>query len=97
MKTVEQIKAEVTMQVIEENRAELKEDLKKLESQIEYLFKAKIEEDVKDSLDIADTGCTNTSSKTKEQENRRFESELEDIKAEKEAIEKKLHSLDEFH
>jgi hypothetical protein len=97
MKTEEQIKAEVTMQIVDGNREQLNEELKQLEAQLEELYRNKIEEDVKNSLEIAETGCTNTSPKAKEQENKKFNEQLADIKAEKEAIEKKLHSLDEFH
>ena len=97
MKTEEKIKAEVTAQIIDENKAQLNGELKQLEAQLEELYKTKIEQDVKDSLEIAETGCTNTSAKTKEQENKKFEQELDDVKTEKETIEKKLHSLDEFH
>jgi hypothetical protein len=96
MKTEEQIKREVTMKVVDGNREDLNEELKQIEAQIEDLYSAKIQQDVEDSLEIAETGCTNTSAKTKEQETKRFEEELDEIKEKKEAIEKKLHSLDEF-
>jgi hypothetical protein len=97
MKTEEQIKAEVTTQIIDGNREQLNEELKQLETQLEELYRTKIEQDVKDSLEIAETGCTNTSPKTKEQEIKKFQQQLVNIKVEKEAIEKKLHALDEFH
>jgi hypothetical protein len=97
MKTEEQIKTEVTMQIVDENRDYLNGELKQLETQLEELYRAKIEQDVEDALEIAETGCTNTSAKTKEQENKKFEEELDEIKDKKGAIEKKLHSLDEFH
>lgn len=97
MKTEEQIKVEVTSQIVEGNREQLKGEMQQLEMQLEDLYRTKIEQDVKDSLEIAETGCTNTSAKSKEQENKKFQKQLEDIKSEKEAIEKKLHTLDEFH
>ena len=97
MKSEEQIKAEVTSQIVEGNRKQLNEELKQIEAQLEELYKTKIEQDVKDSLEIAETGCTNTSAKTKEQENKKFRQQLVDIKTEKEGIEKKLQSLDQFH
>jgi hypothetical protein len=97
MKTEEQIKAEVTMQIVDENREHLSSELKKLEEQLEELYRTKVEQDVEDALEIADTGCTNTSAKTKEQENKRFEEELDELKDKKEAIEKKIRSLDDFH
>ena len=97
MKTEEQIKAEVTTQIVDGNRVELNEEIKQLEAQLEELYRTKIEQDVKDALEIAETGCTNNSAKIKEQENKKFQQQLTDIKVEKEAIDKKLHSLDEFH
>lgn len=97
MKTEEQIKSEVTTQIVDGNREQLNGELQQLEMELEELYRTKIEQDVKDSLEIAETGCTNTSAKTKEQENKRFQQQLDKIKIEKEAIEKKLHSLDKFH
>ena len=97
MKTEEQIKAEVTTQIVDGNRAQLNEQMSQVEMQLEELYRTKIEEDVKDTLEIAETGCTNTTAKTKEQENKKFQQQLADIKFEKEAIEKKLHALEGFH
>lgn len=97
MKTEEQIKTEVTMQIVDGNRAQLNEELKQLEAQFEEVYRTKIDEDVIAALEIAETGCTNTNAKTKEQENKKFQQQLSDIRLEKEAIEKKLRALDDFH
>lgn len=97
MKTEDQIKTEVTTQVVDGNRTQLNEELKQLETQLEELYRTKIEQDVNDGLEIAETGCTNTSAKAKEQENKKFQQQLVDIKNQKDAIEKKLHFLDGFH
>jgi hypothetical protein len=97
MKTEEQIKAEVTVQIVDGNKVQLNEQMTQVEMQLEELYRTKIEQDIKDTLEIAETGCTNTTAKTKEQENKKFQQQLSDIKFEKEAIEKKLHALEGFH
>lgn len=97
MKTEEQIKVEVTTQIIDGNKEQLNEELKQLELQLEDLYRTKIEQDIKDGLEIAETGCTNTSPKEKEQDNKKFQQQLADIKAQREAIEKKLQYLEGFH
>ena len=97
MKTEEQIKAEVTTQIVDGNKVQLNEQMTQVESELEELYRTKIEQDVKDTLEIAETGCTNTTAKTKEQENKKFQQQLADIKFEKEAIEKKLRALEGFH
>jgi len=97
MKTENEIKEEVTKKVVDKNRDQLKEELKQLEGQLEELYGTKIEDDVENSLEIAETGCTNTSARIKEQENKRFEQKLDDIKEKKKEIEKKLLTLDEFN
>lgn len=97
MKTEEQIKGEVTTQVVDGNREQLNEELKQLEMQLEELYRTKIEQDVKSGLEIAQTGCTNTSAKTKEQEDKKFQQQLADIKTQRESIEKRLQFLDGFH
>jgi hypothetical protein len=97
VKTEEQIKAEVTTQIVDGNKAQLNEQMSQVEMQLEELYRTKIEEDVKDTLEIAETGCTNTTAKTKEQENKKFQQQLSDIKFQKECIEKKLHVLEGIH
>jgi hypothetical protein len=97
MKTEEQIKAEVTVQIVDGNKVQLNEQMTEVETQLEELYRTKIEQDIKDTLEIAETGCTNTTAKTKEQENKKFQQQLSEIKFEKEAIEKKLHALEGFH
>jgi len=96
MKTEEQIKVEVTTAVINDNRTKLNDQIVQIENQMEDLYKTKIEQDVQDTLEIAETGCTTTSPKTKEQDNKKFQQQLTDIKSEKQCLEKKLKALDEF-
>jgi hypothetical protein len=97
VKTEEQIKAEVTTQIVDGNKAQLNEQMSQVEMQLEELYRTKIEEDVKDTLEIAETGCTNTTAKMKEQENKKFQQQLSDIKFQKECIEKKLRVLEGIH
>ena len=97
MKSEEQIKSEVTQQIVDANKTQLNEEMTQVETQLEQLYRSKIEQDVKDALEIAETGCTNTNAKTKEQDNKKFQQQLSDIKFEKECIEKKLRALEGFH
>lgn len=97
MKTEEQIKIEVTTAVVNDNRTKINEQISQIETEMEDLYKTKIDQDVQDTLEIAETGCTTKSPKVKEQDNKKFQQQLSDVRFQKEALEKKLKALDDFH
>ena len=97
MKTEDQIRADVTKQIVDGAKTQCNDQLAQIEKSIEDLYRTKIEQDVQDTMEIAETGCTNTSAKAKDQENKRFQQQLADLRFQKDAVERKLEVLDGFH
>jgi len=96
MKTEDQIRCDVTKQIVDGSKTQCNDQLMQIEKSLEELYRSKIEQDVQDTMEIAETGCTNTTAKTKEQENKKFQQQLADLRFEKEAVERKLKVLDGF-
>jgi len=94
MKTEDQIRQDVTKQIVDGAKTQCNDELTQIEKSLEELYKTKIQQDVQDVMEIAQTGCTNTSAKAKEQDTKKFLQELSDLRFQKEAVEKKMKALD---
>lgn len=97
MKTEDQIRIEITTQVVEDFKTQLNDETLQLEKQFEEVYKSKLESDIQNALEIAQSGCTNTSPKTKDSENKKFQNQLANLRFEKECADKKLKALEQFH
>ncbi|MBU3143948.1 hypothetical protein [Clostridium sp. CF012] len=96
MKTEEQIKSEVSRQVIDSMKTTLNEELTQVEKEFEETYKSKLEQELQYSLDLAETGLQHTSSKTLKVENKKLMQQLDSIRVEKMKVENKLKTLNEF-
>ncbi|MFT5871274.1 MAG: hypothetical protein ACI8WT_000192 [Clostridium sp.] len=96
MKTEEQIKSEVSRQVIDSMKTTLNEELTQVEKDFEETYKSKLEQELQYSLDLAETGLQSNSSKTLKVENKKLVQQLDNIRIEKMKVENKLKTLNEF-
>ena len=96
MKTEEQIKSEVTRQVIDSMKTSLNEELTQVEKEFEDAYKIKIEQEIQYSLELAESGLQNHSCKTVKVENKKTLQQLDNIRLEKTKVENKIKTLNEF-
>jgi len=96
MKTEEQIKSEVTRQVIDSMKTTLNEELTQVEKEFEEAYKSKIEQEIQYNLELAESGLQNNSSKTVKTENKKSQQQLDTIRLDKTKVENKLKKLNEF-
>lgn len=96
MKTEEQIKSEVTRQVIDSMKTTLNEELTEVEKEFEETYKSKLEQEIQYTLELAETGLQRNSSKNIKVENKKLIQQLDNIRSEKTKVENKLKTLNEF-
>ena len=96
MKTEEQIKSEVSRQVIDSMKTTLNEELTQVEKEFEETYKNKLEQELQYSLELSETGLQHNSSKTIKVENKKLLQQLDSIRVEKMKVENKLKTLNEF-
>ena len=96
MKTEEQIKSEVTRQVIDSIKTTLNEELTQVEKEFEETYKSKLEQEIQYTLDLAESGLQHNSNKTIKVENKKLLQQLDNIRLEKMKVENKLKTLNEF-
>ncbi len=96
MKTEEQIKSEVTRQVIDSMKTTLNEELTEVEKQFEETYKNKLEQEIQYTLELAETGLQHNSNKPMKIENKKLLQQLDNIRQEKIKVENKLKTLSEF-
>ncbi|WP_291632397.1 hypothetical protein [Clostridium sp.] len=96
MKTEQQIKSEVSRQVIDSMKTTLNEELTQVEKDFEETYKSKLEQELQYSLELAETGLQSNSSKTLKVENKKLVQQLDNIRIEKMKVENKLKTLNEF-
>lgn len=96
MKTEEQIKSEVTRQVIDSMKTTLNEELTQVEKEFEETYKNKLEQELQYTLDLSESGLQHNSSKTIKVENKKLIQQLDNIRIEKMKVENKLKTLNEF-
>jgi len=96
MKTEEQIKSEVSRQVIDSMKTSLNEELTEVEKEFEETYKNKLEQEIQYTLELAETGLQHSSSKTIKVENKKLLQQLDNIRVEKMKVENKLKTLNEF-
>jgi hypothetical protein len=96
MKTEEQIKSEVTRQVIDSIKTTLNEELTQVEKEFEETYKSKLEQEIQYTLDLAESGLQHNSNKTIKVENKKIVQQLDNIRLEKMKVENKLKTLNEF-
>ena len=96
MKTEEQIKSEVTRQVIDSLKTTLNEELNQVEKEFEEAYKSKIEQEIQYALELSESGLQNNSSKTIKSENKKALQQLDNIRIEKMKVENKIKTLNEF-
>lgn len=96
MKTEEQIKSEVSRQVIDSLKTSLNEELTEVEKEFEETYKNKLEQEIQYTLELAETGLSHNSTKTIKVENKKLVQQLDSIRTEKVKVENKLKTLSEF-
>jgi len=96
MKTEEQIKSEVTRQVIDSLKTTLNEELTEVEKEFEETYKSKLEQEIQYTLELAEAGLQHSSSKTIKVENKKILQQLDNIRSDKLKVENKLKTLNEF-
>ena len=96
MKTEEQIKSEVTRQVIDSMKTTLNEELTEVEKEFEETYKSKLEQEIQYTLELAETGLQHNSTKNIKVENKKLIQQLDSIRSEKTKVESKLKTLNEF-
>jgi hypothetical protein len=96
MKTEEQIKSEVTRQVIDSMKTTLNEELTQVEKEFEETYKSKLEQEIQYTLDLAESGLQHNSNKTIKVENKKLLQQLDNIRLEKMKVENKIKTLNEF-
>jgi len=96
MKTEEQIKSEVSRQVIDSMKTSLNEELTEVEKEFEETYKSKLEQEIQYTLELSETGLSHNSSKTIKVENKKLLQQLDNIRSEKMKVENKLKTLNEF-
>ena len=96
MKTEEQIKSEVTRQVIDGMKTSLNEELTEVEKEFEETYKSKLEQEIQYTLELAESGLGHSSTKTIKVENKKLLQQLDNIRVEKMKVENKLKTLNEF-
>ena len=96
MKTEEQIKSEVTRQVIDSMKTTLNEELTEVEKQFEETYKNKLEQEIQYTLELSETGLQHNSNKPIKVENKKLLQQLDNIRLEKIKVENKLKTLNEF-
>jgi hypothetical protein len=96
MKTEEQIKSEVSRQVIDSMKTSLNEELTQVEKEFEETYKSKLEQEIQYTLELAESGLQRNSSKTIKVENKKTMQQLDNIRMEKMKVENKLKTLNEF-
>ena len=96
MKTEEQIKSEVTRQVIDSIKTTLNEELTEVEKEFEETYKNKLEQEIQYTLELAETGLQHNSSKNIKVENKKLMQQLDSIRSEKTKVENKIKTLNEF-
>ena len=96
MKTEEQIKSEVSRQVIDSMKTTLNEELTQVEKEFEETYKSKLEQELQYSLDLAESGLQHNSGKTIKVENKKLLQQLDNIRIDKMKVENKLKTLNEF-
>ncbi|MCB2292334.1 hypothetical protein LGK95_02115 [Clostridium algoriphilum] len=96
MKTEEQIKSEVTRQVIDSMKTTLNEELTEVEKEFEETYKSKLEQEIQYTLELAETGLQHASSKTIKVENKKLLQQLDNIRSDKVKVENKIKTLNEF-
>lgn len=96
MKTEEQIKSEVTREVIDSIKTSLNEELTQVEKEFEEAYKSKLEQEIQYTLDLAESGLQHNSNKTIKVENKKLLQQLDNIRLEKIKVENKLKKLNEF-
>ena len=96
MKTEEQIKSEVTRQVIDSIKTTLNEELTEVEKEFEETYKSKLEQEIQYTLELAESGLQHNSSKTIKVENKKTIQQLDNIRMEKLKVENKIKTLNEF-
>jgi len=96
MKTEEQIKSEVTRQVIDSLKTTLNEELTEVEKEFEETYKSKVEQEIQYTLELSESGLQHSSSKTIKVENKKLLQQLDNIRSDKLKVENKLKTLNEF-
>jgi FMN-dependent NADH-azoreductase len=96
MKTEEQIKSEVSRQVIDSIKTTLNEELTQVEKEFEDTYKNKLEQEIQYTLELAESGLPHNSSRTIKVENKKTLQQLDSIRMEKMKVENKLKTLNEF-
>jgi len=96
MKTEEQIKSEVTRQVIDSIKTTLNEELTEVEKEFEDTYKSKLEQEIQYTLELSESGLQHNSSKTIKVENKKLLQQLDNIRIDKIKVENKLKTLNEF-
>jgi len=96
MKTEEQIKSEVTRQVIDSLKTTLNEELTEVEKEFEETYKSKVEQEIQYTLELAESGLQQSSSKSIKVENKKLLQQLDNIRSDKLKVENKLKTLNEF-
>ena len=96
MKTEDQIKSEVTRQVIDSMKKKLNEELTQVETEFQEAYKSKIEQEIQYTLELAESGMQNTSNKTIKVETKKTQQQLDNIRLEKSKVENKIKTLNEF-
>jgi len=96
MKTEEQIKSEVTRQVIDSMKTTLNEELTQVEKEFEDTYKNKLEQELQYSLELAESGLQHNSNKAIKIENKKLMQQLDNIRVDKMKVENKLKTLNEF-
>ncbi|MBU3091882.1 hypothetical protein K2F40_01800 [Clostridium sp. CM028] len=96
MKTEEQIKSEVTRQVIDSMKTTLNEELTEVEKEFEETYKSKLEQEIQYTLELSETGLKHNSTKNIKVENKKLIQQLDNIRSEKAKVESKLKTLNEF-
>ncbi|MBK5242724.1 hypothetical protein [Clostridium sp.] len=96
MKTEEQIKSEVSRQVIDSMKTTLNEELTQVEKEFEETYKSKLEQEIQYSLELAESGLPRNATRTIKVENKKTMQQLDNIRMEKMKVENKLKTLNEF-
>jgi hypothetical protein len=96
MKTEEQIKSEVSRQVIDSMKTTLNDELTQVEKEFEETYKSKLEQEIQYTLELAESGLPRNASRTIKVENKKTMQQLDSIRMEKMKVENKLKTLNEF-
>ncbi len=96
MKTEEQIKSEVTRQVIDSMKTTLNEELTEVEKEFEETYKSKLEQEIQYTLELSESGLQHNSTKTIKVENKKLLQQLDNIRIDKVKVENKIKTLNEF-